>query len=239
MDWNFLTSIGVQGLGNSLTVQWLGLWASVAGATGLIPAPGTKISLPCDIKRKTKKESAGSGEAQTQFQILAPCHAFFMILACLWLNLWAFFSSFVKLGLSEGIHDNYDGLHSIVYSSTYYRLSLHVRAQSLNCVWLFATLWTVACQAPMPMGFFRQEYWSGLPFHSPGGLLDSGIELRSPALAGRSFTTEPPVESLPGKSASARAQIPPPSCTTKSTLLSLRFLILKTGIIIVPVSAVC
>ena len=52
----------------------------------------------------------------------------------------------------------------------------------------------------MPMGFFRQEYWSGLPFHSPGGLLDSGIELTSPALAGRSFTTEPPVESSPGKS---------------------------------------
>ena len=59
-----------------------------------------------------------------------------MILACLWLNLWAFFSSFLKLGLSKGIHDNYDGLHSIMYSSTFYRLSLHVRAQSLNRVWL-------------------------------------------------------------------------------------------------------
>ena len=42
------------------------------------------------------------------------------------------------------------------------------------------------------MGFSRQEYWSGLPFPSPGDLPDPGIELESPALAGRFFTTEPP-----------------------------------------------
>ena len=39
-----------------------------------------------------------------------------------------------------------------------------------------ATLWTVACQAPLSMGFSRQEYWSGLPFPSPGDLPDPGIE---------------------------------------------------------------
>ena len=54
----------------------------------------------------------------------------------------------------------------------------------------FATPWTVACQAPMSTGFSRQEYWSGLPFPSPGDRSDSGIELASPALAGRFFTTE-------------------------------------------------
>ena len=56
-----------------------------------------------------------------------------------------------------------------------------------------ATPWTVAHQAPLSMGFSRQEYWSGLPFHSPGreSLADPGIELRSPALAGRFVTTEP------------------------------------------------
>ena len=43
-------------------------------------------------------------------------------------------------------------------------------------------------------GFSRQEYWSGLPFPSPGHLLDPGIEPRSPALAGRFFTTVPPVK---------------------------------------------
>ena len=59
-------------------------------------------------------------------------------------------------------------------------------------VWLFATLWTVALQAPLSMGFSRQEYWSELPCSPPGDLPDPGIEpmsLISPAFAGRFFTT--------------------------------------------------
>ena len=52
-------------------------------------------------------------------------------------------------------------------------------------VQLFVTLWTVAHQVPLFMGFSRQEYWSGLPFPSPGDLLDPGIESGSP-------TFEPP-----------------------------------------------
>ena len=56
----------------------------------------------------------------------------------------------------------------------------------------FVTPWTVAHQAPLSMGFPRQEYWSGLPFPFPGDLLNSGIELASPALVGKFFTTEPP-----------------------------------------------
>ena len=59
-------------------------------------------------------------------------------------------------------------------------------------VWLFATLWTVSLQAPLTMGFSRQEYWSRLPCPPPGGLPAPGIEpmsLVSPALAGRLFTT--------------------------------------------------
>ena len=47
---------------------------------------------------------------------------------------------------------------------------------------LFAILWTVARQAPLSMGFSREEYWSGLPFLSPGALPDLGIELRFPTL---------------------------------------------------------
>ena len=46
------------------------------------------------------------------------------------------------------------------------------------------TPWTVACQAPLFMAFFRQEYWNGLSFPSPGNLPDSGIESASPAFAG-------------------------------------------------------
>ena len=60
-----------------------------------------------------------------------------------------------------------------------------------SCVWLFVALWTVTHQAPLSMGFSRQEYWSGLPFPSPGDLPNPGIEpmsLMFPALAARFFT---------------------------------------------------
>ena len=64
-----------------------------------------------------------------------------------------------------------------------------------SCVQLFVTSWTVvAHQAPLSMGFSRQEYWSGLPFPSPGDLPDPGIELMSPGsptLQVGFFTTEP------------------------------------------------
>ena len=53
------------------------------------------------------------------------------------------------------------------------------------------TPWTVACQGPLSMRFSKQEYWSRLPFTSPGGLPDPGIKPMSPT--GRFFTTEPPV----------------------------------------------
>ena len=59
---------------------------------------------------------------------------------------------------------------------------LVVKVKSLSRVRLFATLWTVAHQASLSMGFSRQEYWSGLPFPSPGDLPDPGIEPGSPAL---------------------------------------------------------
>ena len=54
------------------------------------------------------------------------------------------------------------------------------------------TTWTVACQAPLSMGFPREEYWSGLPFPSLGDLHDPGIELMSAPLADKFFTVEPP-----------------------------------------------
>ena len=53
----------------------------------------------------------------------------------------------------------------------------------------FATPWTVACQAPLSMGFSRQKYWSGLPFPSPADLPDPGTELQVSCIAGRFFTT--------------------------------------------------
>ena len=61
-----------------------------------------------------------------------------------------------------------------------------------SCVRHFVTLWTIACQAPLSIGFSRQEYWSGLPLPSAEDLPDPGIKptsLESPALTGRFFTT--------------------------------------------------
>ena len=61
-------------------------------------------------------------------------------------------------------------------------------------IWLFMTPWTVVFQAPLCMKFSRQEYWSGLPFPTPGDLPDPGIKptsLVSPALAGGFFITAP------------------------------------------------
>ena len=75
-----------------------------------------------------------------------------------------------------------------VVSSVY----LKVKVKSLSRVRLFATPWTVAYQAPLPMGFSRQEYWSGLPFPSPGDLPDPGIEPGSSAFQADALTSEPP-----------------------------------------------
>ena len=72
------------------------------------------------------------------------------------------------------------------------KLLVHAGMYVLSHVWLFVTPWTVAHQAPLSMEFSRQEYWSRLPFPSPGDLLDSGIELASfmsPSLEGGFFTT--------------------------------------------------
>ena len=66
-----------------------------------------------------------------------------------------------------------------------------MHSQLLNYVRLFATPQTVACRVPLSMEFSQQEYWSGLPFPLPGDLLNSGIELMSPALQGGFFTAEP------------------------------------------------
>ena len=77
---------------------------------------------------------------------------------------------------------------------TLYLSQFFVAVQWLSHVQLFATLWAIAPQAPLSMGFPRQEYWSGVPFPSPGDLPDPRIEptsLASPALAGGCFTTEP------------------------------------------------
>ena len=68
----------------------------------------------------------------------------------------------------------------------------YMNVKLLSHVRLFATPWTVAHQAPQPMGFSRQESWSGLPFSPPGDLPNPGIEPRSPALQADALTSDPP-----------------------------------------------
>ena len=68
-----------------------------------------------------------------------------------------------------------------------------------SCIKLFVTVWTVACQVPLSMGFSRQGYWSGLLCLPPADLPDPGIKpmsLISPALAGGFFTTSATWEAL-------------------------------------------
>ena len=67
-----------------------------------------------------------------------------------------------------------------------------VKVKSLSGIRLFATLWTIAHQAPPSVGFSRQEYWSGLPFPSPGNLPNPGIEPRSAAMQAGTLTSDPP-----------------------------------------------
>ena len=88
------------------------------------------------------------------------------------------------------------------------------------------TAWTIACQAPLSMRFFRQEYWSGLPFPLPGNFPNPGIEsvsLVSPALAGRFFTTV-----LPGKPQISPVGISHRIILTNSTYMLLSFVIDNT-----------
>ena len=63
---------------------------------------------------------------------------------------------------------------------------------SLSHGQLFAIPWTIACQASLSIEFSRQEYWSGLPFPSPGDLPDPGVEPGSPTLQADSLPSEPP-----------------------------------------------
>ena len=83
-------------------------------------------------------------------------------------------------------------ISNIKLNCTIKELSSFLKVKSLSGVQLFATPWTVAYEASLSMGFSRQEYWSGLPFPSPGDLPDPGIEPGSPTLEAEALTSEPP-----------------------------------------------
>ena len=109
-------------------------------------------------------------------------------------------------------------VHSSACTSWNWYLDRHLCCCLVAHLYLFVTLWTVAHQAPLSMGFCRQEYWSGLSFPSPGDLPDPGIEPVSPALAGEFFITEPP-----GKPRSSLTFVKFPSRCFSPKLLSIFF----------------
>ena len=110
-----------------------------------------------------------------------------------------------RLQVAESLCRAWDWLSSINCTSQYLIINyMHVCVLShFSSVWLCVTPWTVTCQASLSMGFSRQEYWGGLPCPPPEDLPNPGIKpasLKSPALAGRFFTTsttwEAPVNNI-------------------------------------------
>ena len=70
-----------------------------------------------------------------------------------------------------------------------------MKVKSLSRIRLFVAPWTAAHQVPLSMGFSRQEYWSGLPFPSPGDLPDPGLEPGFPTLQADALPSKPPGKS--------------------------------------------
>ena len=118
---------------------------------------------PCHITQKSINFEAGEKKLSLKYVIYEPCD-------WTYLQIWPvqiFIFKFLKI---------------LTLSSV----------QSLSRVQLFVTPWTVAYQAPLSMGFSRQECWSGLPFPSAGDLPDPGIKPGSPALQADALPSEPP-----------------------------------------------
>ena len=96
----------------------------------------------------------------------------------------------------NGIEKNWINTYRAMKLDCYLTPLTKSEVKLLSHVHLFATPWTVAYKAPLSMEFSRQEYWSGLPFPSPGDLPDPGIKPRSPALQADALPSEPPGKPL-------------------------------------------
>ena len=95
--------------------------------------------------------------------------------------------------LTQGSNPGFPHCRQMLYRLSHREAPKHkISVQLLSRVRLFATQWTISHQAPLSMGFPKQEYWNGLPFPPPGDLPDTGIKPGSPALQADSLLSEPP-----------------------------------------------
>ena len=108
-----------------------------------------------------------------------------------WHFLLVWFSLYLRQALCSWTGPGVGGHHS-QWSWPLPTASLACMLSHFSCVRLCVTLWTLARQVPLSMGLSRQEYWSGLPFPSPGDLPGPGMELRSPKLQADSLPSVPP-----------------------------------------------
>ena len=110
-------------------------------------------------------------------------------------------SKYTNSSFTSIFKNNRKSIQNIGRRSTQIFSQRHMaKVKFLSRVRLFATPWTVAYQAPLSMGFSRQQYWSGLPCPSPGDLPDPGIKPRSPALQTDALPSQPPGKSKEKKS---------------------------------------
>ena len=130
-------------------------------------------------------------EQQTWFQIGKGVHQGYILSPCLF-NLYA---GLIKYKLESRLSGEMSIISDMQMTLPLWQKA-KVKVKSLSRVRLFATLWTVAHQAPPSMGFPRQEYWSGLPFSSPEDLPDPGIKPVPLALQADSLRPEPPGKPL-------------------------------------------
>ena len=169
---------------STLEVQWLRFCTSTAEAAGLIPGGGTEI-LHASWPKKKKKILELNENTTYQLKLLIII-LLFLLLFYLFLFFGCTLQHVAVLYSKSG-----KGYIKAVYCHPAYLTYMQnggglVTKSSPTLV----TPWTVACQAPLSMEFSRQEYWSELPFPSPGDLPDLGIEPESPALQADSLPTE-------------------------------------------------
>ena len=170
--------------GTSLVVQWLSLCTPNAGDVGKIPGQRTRSHIPklrvhmLQVKTQQAAPKTWCSQISKFKNTHTHTHTYIYIV-------WYYLMKNCLASLTS----------AWVYFRWMPRKNACMHTQSLSHVQLFVTPWTVVCQAPLSTEVSRQKYWSGLPFPTPGDLLDPGIKPASPvsyALVSGFFTTGPP-----------------------------------------------